>query len=104
MNVLTVSAVFYVLSLEGRIIKGEMSIKSKRPPQRQPNEYQWDGERVKALREHLGMTQAEFAAELGVLQQTVSLWERGYHSPKGASARLLTLLAEKAKFKHAESR
>ncbi len=80
-----------------------MAVKSKGHPRQLVSEYQWDSERVKALREHLGMTQAEFAAELGILQQTVSLWERGYHSPKGASVRLLTLLAEKAKFKHAES-
>lgn len=54
----------------------------------------WEGGRVRALRRRLGMTQAEFARELGVRQQTVSEWETGRYAPRGASARVLTLLAE----------
>ena len=63
----------------------------------------WDAERVKALREHLGLTQTRFAEELGILQQTVSQWECGYHYPKGASVKVLSLVAEKAKFKYGEA-
>lgn len=60
----------------------------------------WDAARVKALREHLGLTQTEFAEELGTQQQTVSEWECGNHDPKGLSVRMLTLVAEKAEFKY----
>ena len=60
----------------------------------------WDAERVKALREFLGLTQTQFAEELGILQQTVSQWECGYHYPKGASVKVLTMVSEKAKFKY----
>ncbi len=62
----------------------------------------WDAARVKALRDHLGLTQTEFADELGTLQQTVSEWECGNHYPKGLSVRLLNLVAEKAEFKYGE--
>ncbi len=41
------------------------------------------------------MTQAAFAHELGVRQQTVSEWETGRYRPRGASARLLSILAER---------
>ncbi len=58
----------------------------------------WDAGRVRALRQHLGLTQAALSAELGVRQQTVSDWETGAYQPRGASARLLTLVAERAAF------
>ena len=51
-----------------------------------------------ALRRHLGLTQQELADELGTRQQTISEWERGLYRPRGASARLLTLVAERADF------
>ena len=56
----------------------------------------WDAERVAALRGSLGLSQAAFAGELGVRQQTVSEWETGRYRPRGASARLLSFLAETA--------
>lgn len=60
----------------------------------------WDGRRVRALRYHLRMTQDALAQELGVRQQTVSEWERGLYAPRGASARLLSLVAERAGFSY----
>jgi DNA-binding transcriptional regulator YiaG len=60
----------------------------------------WDRERVRALREHLGLSQGGLAAELGMRQQTVSEWETGQHAPRGGSARLLTLIAERAGFEY----
>jgi DNA-binding transcriptional regulator YiaG len=51
---------------------------------------------VAALRARLGMTQAELAAALGVRQQTVSEWETGRYAPRGASARMLGVVAEEA--------
>ena len=56
----------------------------------------WTAERVLALRRALGLSQAAFAGELGVRQQTVSEWETGRYQPRGASVRLLGLLAESA--------
>jgi DNA-binding transcriptional regulator YiaG len=69
---------------------------------KQPKKYEWDAERVRALREHMGLTQTQFAEELGILQQTVSQWECGYHYPKGASVKVLSMVAERAKFKYGE--
>jgi len=56
----------------------------------------WDAAGVRALRERLGMTQRQLADELGVRQQTVSEWETGAYQPRGASARLLRIVAERA--------
>ncbi|HYM14505.1 MAG TPA: helix-turn-helix domain-containing protein [Dehalococcoidia bacterium] len=58
----------------------------------------WDAESVRGLRRHLALTQEQLAEELGVRQQTVSEWETGAYRPRGASARLLTLVAERAEF------
>jgi len=57
---------------------------------------------VRALRQHLGMTQQEMAQELNVRQQTVSEWETGQYRPRGASERLLSLVAERAAFRYGE--
>jgi DNA-binding transcriptional regulator YiaG len=61
---------------------------------------QWDSERIRALRRHLGLTQQELAEELGTRQQTISEWEIGLYSPRGASATLLSIVAERAEFKY----
>ena len=58
----------------------------------------WDSELIKDLRQHMGLTQAQFASELGVRQQTVSEWEQGDYTPTRASAKHLMLVAEKAGF------
>ena len=62
----------------------------------------WDAEQVLALRQHLGMTQQELAEELNVRQQTVSEWETGQYRPRGASERLLSVVAERAVFRYGE--
>ena len=56
----------------------------------------WTAEAIAALRAQLGLSQAAFADELGVRQQTVSEWETGRYVPRGASARGLGMLAERA--------
>lgn len=84
-----------------------MPSKSKAKPTARPKHkprYAWDATKVKALRDHLGLTQTDFAEELGTLQQTVSDWECGNHYPKGTSVKILNLVAEKAEFKYAESK
>ena len=60
----------------------------------------WDGRRVRALRQHLGASQDALAAELGTRQQTVSEWETGQYAPRGASATLLGIIAERAGFEY----
>lgn len=73
------------------------------PEQRQPYRTArtppaWDADGVQSLRRYLGLTQRELAEELGVRQQTVSEWETGSYRPRGASRRLLGLVAERAGF------
>ena len=60
----------------------------------------WDRERVRALRRHLGYTQQQMSDELGTRQQTISEWETGMYQPRGASAKLLSLIAERAEFQY----
>ncbi|UCC90499.1 MAG: helix-turn-helix transcriptional regulator [Dehalococcoidia bacterium] len=61
---------------------------------------QWDSKRIQALRRHLGLTQRELADKLGTRQQTISEWETGMYRPRGASATLLSMIAERAKFEY----
>jgi DNA-binding transcriptional regulator YiaG len=60
----------------------------------------WDSGRIRALREHLGLTQQEMADQLGTRQQTISEWETGMYQPRGASSTLLTMVAERAGFEY----
>ena len=66
--------------------------------ERKGNIILWDAQLVKALRQHMGLTQAEFAQELGVRQPTVSEWETGAYGPRRSSSKLLTMVAEQAGF------
>ncbi len=68
--------------------------------QYQAGSRQWDSQRIRALRRHLGLTQQELADRLGTRQQTISEWEIGLYTPRGASATLLSMVAERADFKY----
>ena len=59
---------------------------------------QWSKEEIKALRQHLHLTQVKLAEELGTRQQTISEWETGMYRPRGASATLLSIIAERSGF------
>jgi transcriptional regulator with XRE-family HTH domain len=48
----------------------------------------------------MGMSQNALAEELGTRQQTVSEWETGRYQPRGTSARLLSIIAERAGFEY----
>ena len=61
---------------------------------------QWHRDSIQALRRHLGLTQRELADRLGTRQQTISEWETGMYQPRGASATLLSIIAERGKFKY----
>ena len=67
------------------------------------NKPRWDGAKVRALRRHMRLTQEELAKEMGTRQQTISEWETGAYSPRGASATLLNVIAELADFVYGES-
>jgi DNA-binding transcriptional regulator YiaG len=71
-----------------------------RPNRKQRKQRPWHAEQVLLLRKHLGLTQQELAEELNIRQQTVSEWETGQYRPRGASERLLTMVAERAGFKY----
>ncbi len=64
----------------------------------------WDAARVRRLREELALSQQAFARELGVRQQTVSDWETGLYRPRGASVRVLSLVAERTGFSYGPAR
>ena len=64
------------------------------------NRPQWDSEHIQALRHHLGLTQCQLAETLGTRQQTISEWETGMYKPRGASVTLLSIIAERARFKY----
>ena len=68
--------------------------------QKKVKQNRWDGEKIHALRSHLNLTQNEMAGQLGTRQQTISEWEKGMYRPRGASATLLSIVAERAKFKY----
>ncbi|MFN8486139.1 MAG: helix-turn-helix domain-containing protein [Caldilineaceae bacterium] len=70
--------------------------------QRQGSIVLWNSELIKVLRHHMGLSQAELAAELGVRQQTISEWETGMYQPKRAMSKLLTLVAERAGFTYGQ--
>ncbi len=55
---------------------------------------------MRALRRYMGLSQDSLAAEMGTRQQTVSEWETGRYRPRGASARLLSIIAERAGFEY----
>ncbi|MCC5634999.1 helix-turn-helix domain-containing protein [Nostoc sp. CHAB 5844] len=59
----------------------------------------WNAELIKALRQHMDLTQAEFAKRLGVRQATVSQWENSVYEPTLATSKYLTLIAKQARFK-----
>jgi putative transcriptional regulator len=52
---------------------------------------------VKAVREHVGMTQTEFAAAFGISLGTLRHWERGDRRPRGPARVLLNIVAQEPK-------
>lgn len=49
---------------------------------------------VKAIRDHLDMSQTEFAASFGISVGTLRHWERGARRPRGPARVLLNVLAK----------
>jgi hypothetical protein len=65
---------------------------------REGDDVRWDGSMVRALREFLGLSQAEMAIVLGVRQQTVSEWETRAYVPTRSRSKHLSMVAERAGF------
>ncbi|MGQ9547582.1 MAG: helix-turn-helix domain-containing protein [Roseiflexus sp.] len=60
--------------------------------------YVWKPEMIRALREHMDLTQRELADLLEVRQQTISEWETGLHTPHRSTQKTLSMVAERAGF------
>ena len=56
---------------------------------------QYDGQRIKAIREKARVSQAVFAAYLNMTPSTVKQWEQGSKKPRGTSLKLLNLVEQK---------
>ena len=59
---------------------------------------EWNANTIRALRQHMGLTQKEMSEKLGTRQQTISEWETGMYKPRGATRTLLNIVAERAGF------
>lgn len=75
----------------------EKRVKTRR---RRQKKYTWQPEAIRALREHMGLTQREMADELEVRQQTISEWETGLHTPHRSTQKTLSMVAERAGFQY----
>lgn len=56
--------------------------------------FRFEGSKVRELREGYGLTQAKFAALMGISVATLRNWEQGRRKPEG-SARVLLKVVEK---------
>ncbi|HCE3714561.1 transcriptional regulator [Vibrio parahaemolyticus] len=56
--------------------------------------HKFDPVDVKAVRNNVSMTQAEFASTFGISLGTLRHWERGDRSPRGPALVLLNVLAK----------
>lgn len=60
---------------------------------------EWTPENIQLLRMHVGDTQEQFAARLGLKRrQTISEWELGKERPSGMAQRLLEIIANDTGF------
>ena len=60
-----------------------------------PKLKQYDGQRIKAIREKARVSQAVFAAYLNITPSTIKQWEQGSKKPRGTSLKLLSLVEQK---------
>lgn len=65
--------------------------------------YTWKPEMIRALREHMDLTQRELADMLEVRQQTISEWETGLHTPHRSTQKTLSMVAERAGFAYLDN-
>ncbi|HEX5690524.1 MAG TPA: helix-turn-helix transcriptional regulator [Roseiflexaceae bacterium] len=80
-----------------------MSDNQAKAKRRRTVKYIWKPDTIRALREHMGLTQREMADELEVRQQTISEWETGLHTPHRSTQKTLSMVAENAGFRYEDS-
>ena len=80
-----------------------MSESQLKPKRREITRYVWKPEAIRALRDHMRLTQREMADELEVRQQTISEWETGQHIPHRSTQKTLNMVAERAGFRYEDS-
>lgn len=80
-----------------------MNGKSGKTKRRRAVQYTWTPDAIRALREHMGLTQREMADELEVRQQTISEWETNLHKPHRSTQKTLSMIAERAGFRYEDS-
>ncbi|MBE9111749.1 helix-turn-helix transcriptional regulator [Nodosilinea sp. LEGE 07298] len=61
-------------------------------------EIDWSGHAIKALRLYKGLSQQQFASELGVRRETVSEWENSRYEPDRSKRKFLNIIAKQANF------
>ncbi|MGB3137646.1 MAG: helix-turn-helix domain-containing protein [Nodosilinea sp.] len=66
--------------------------------QTKDGEIDWSGHAIKALRVYRGLSQQQFASELGVRRETVSEWENSRYEPDRSRRKLLNIIAKQASF------
>ena len=80
-----------------------MSESQPKARKRRQTKFAWKPGTIRALREHMGLTQREMADELEVRQQTISEWETGLHTPHRSTQKTLSMVAERAGFSYEDS-
>ena len=58
-----------------------------------PSNFIWNSKTIKSLRVYTDMSQTDLAHKVGVRQQTVSEWETETYRPRGASIKMLNMIA-----------
>jgi DNA-binding transcriptional regulator YiaG len=77
-----------------------MTDKTPKARRRRQAQYLWTADAIRALREHMSLTQREMADELEVRQQTISEWETNLHTPHRSTQKILSMIAERVEFKY----
>jgi putative transcriptional regulator len=77
-----------------------MRMSNEQNKRRRKAAYIWKPEMIRALREHMDLTQRELADLLEVRQQTISEWETGLHTPHRSTQKTLSMVAERAGFSY----
>ena len=80
-----------------------MSDTTPKARRRRQAQYSWSPSAIRALREHMNLTQREMADELEVRQQTISEWETSAHIPHRSMQKTLSMIAERVDFKYEDS-
>ena len=67
-------------------------LKAQELREKMPKPTVMDGTEIRALRDHLHMSQSMLAHALNMSVESVSKWERGEKKPNGAALRMLDML------------